>query len=207
MIRLEMRGRTHDEARVVSAQFKVEADYGELRSALEKAMEAECDWAEDNDVIIGHLKAYIKRGDDAVMLSTTGYGVQTKGEPGEGAELDVGIDSITYGSTLGVAEQRLEALARGLLAGNEIEVNWDCGDPDCTDPSHHHHHHDHDHGEACGCEHEHEHHHDHGEECSCGHDHDHEKREHAHSAIRIPVRVAKKPVKVHPKMVYPGHED
>jgi hypothetical protein len=191
MIKLEMRGRTHDEARVVSAQFKVEADYEQLRSALEKAMEAECEWAEANDVIIGHLKAYIKRGDDAVMLSTTGYGVQTKGAPGEGAELDVGIDSITYGSTLGVAEQRLEALARGLLAGNEIEVNWDCGDENCTDPSHHHHHHDHDH------------HHDHGEACSCGHDHE----EHAHNAIRIPVRVVKKPVKVHPKMVYPGHED
>jgi hypothetical protein len=205
MIKLEMRGRTHDEARVVSAQFKVEADYEELRSALEKAMEAECAWAEANDVIIGHLKAYIKRGDDAVMLSTTGYGVQTKGAPGEGAELDVGIDSITYGSTLSVAEQRLEAIARGLLAGRDIEVNWDCGDENCTDPNHHHHHHDH------------EHHHEHGEACSCGHDHEHEEheegscccghdREHEH-VVRIPVRVAKRPVKVHPKMVYPGHED
>lgn len=197
MLKLEMRGRTHDEARVVSAQFKVEAEFEALRDALVKAMEAECEWAEANDVIIGHLKAYIKRGDEAVMLSTTGYGVQIKGEPGEGAELDVGIDSITYGSTLGVAEQRLEALARGVLVGREIEVNWDCGDPECTDPSHHHHHHDHD--EHCSCEHEHGHDHEH-EECSCGHDH-------AENVIRIPVRVAKKPLKVHPKMVWPGREN
>ncbi len=179
MLKLEMRGRTHDEARVVSAQFKVEADFESVRDALVKAMEAECEWAEANDVIIGHLKAYIKRGDEAVMLSTTGYGVQVKGEPGEGAELDVGIDSITYGSTLGVAEQRLEAIARGVLAGRDIEVNWDCGDPECTDPSHHHH--------------------DHGE-CSCGH-------EHAKNVIRVPVRVVKKPLKVHPRMVWPGHEE
>ena len=206
MLKLEMRGRTHDEARVVSAQFKVEAEFEQMRDALVKAMEAECEWAEANDVIIGHLKAYIKRGDEAVMLSTTGYGVQVKGEPGEGSELDVGIDSITYGSTLGVAEQRLEALARGVLAGRDIEVNWDCGDPDCTDPSHHHHHHDHD--EHCDCGHEHEHH----EECSCGHDHGHGEHEerscgHEHNAIRIPVRVAKKPLKVRPKLVWPGRED
>ena len=199
MIKLEMRGRTHDEARVVSAQFKVEAEFEAMRDALVKAMEAECEWAEANGVIIGHLKAYIKRGEDAVMLSTTGYGVQIKGEPGEGAELDVGIDSITYGSTLSVAEQRLEAIARGLLAGRDIEVNWDCGDENCTDPNHHHHHHDHEHGEACGCDHDHE---EHEEgSCCCGHDHEHEH------VVRIPVRVAKKPVKVHPKMVYPGHED
>ena len=205
MLKLEMRGRTHDEARVVSAQFKVEAEFEAMRDALVKAMEAECEWAEANDVIIGHLKAYIKRGDEAVMLSTTGYGVQVKGEPGEGSELDVGIDSITYGSTLGVAEQRLEALARGVLAGRDIEVNWDCGDPECTDPSHHHHRHD----EHCDCGHDHEHH----DECSCGHDHDHEHdecscgREHAKNVIRIPVRVVKKPLKVHPKMVWPGHGD
>jgi len=196
MLKLEMRGRTHDEARVVSAQFKVEADFEPLRDALVKAMEAECEWAEANDVIIGHLKAYIKRGDEAVMLSTTGYGVQIKGEPGEGAELDVGIDSITYGSTLGVAEQRLEALARGVLAGRDIEVNWDCGDPECTDPSHHHHRHD----EHCSCGHDHHHeHHEHGE-CSCGH-------EHAKNVVRVPVRVVKKPLKVHPRMVWPGHEE
>ncbi len=194
MLKLEMRGRTHDEARVVSAQFKVEADFESVRDALVKAMEAECEWAEANDVIIGHLKAYIKRGDEAVMLSTTGYGVQVKGEPGEGAELDVGIDSITYGSTLGVAEQRLEAIARGVLAGRDIEVNWDCGDPECTDPSHHHH----DHGGECSCGHDHEH-HDHGE-FSCGH-------EHAKNVIRVPVRVVKKPLKVHPRMVWPGHEE
>ena len=194
MLKLEMRGRTHDEARVVSAQFKVEADFESVRDALVKAMEAEFEWADANDVIIGHLKAYIKRGDEAVMLSTTGYGVQVKGEPGEGAELDVGIDSITYGSTLGVAEQRLEAIARGVLAGRDIEVNWDCGDPECTDPSHHHH----DHGGECSCGHDHEH-HDHGE-CSCGH-------EHAKNVIRVPVRVVKKPLKVHPRMVWPGHEE
>ncbi len=201
MLKLEMRGRTHDEARVVSAQFKVEADFESVRDALVKAMEAECEWAEANDVIIGHLKAYIKRGDEAVMLSTTGYGVQIKGEPGEGAELDVGIDSITYGSTLGVAEQRLEALARGVLAGRDIEVNWDCGDPECTDPSHHHHRHD----EHCSCGHDHHHehheheHHEHGE-CSCDHGH-------AKNVVRVPVRVVKKPLKVHPRMVWPGHEE
>ena len=171
MIKLEMRGRTHDEARVISAQFTVEEDFETLRDALVAAMDAECGWAEENDVIIGHLKAYIRRGDDAVMLSTTGYGVQVKGTPGEGAELEVGIDSISYGSTLSVAEQRLEALARGLLAGRDVEVNWDCGDENCTDPHHHHHHHSHG----------------------------------AHAVKLVPVKAAKKPLKVHPKPVYPGH--
>lgn len=166
MLDLEMRGRTHDGARVVSAQFAVDADLDGMRDSLKKAMETECGWAEENDVIIGHLKAYIKRGDSAIMLSTTGYGVQIKGEPGEGSTLEIGIDSITYGSSLEEAEDRLENLAKDLLSGYELRVNWDCGDANCSNPGHHHSHYP-----------------------------------------RLKVKSVKKPLKVHPKMVFPGHDE
>lgn len=195
MIKVQLRSRNHDEARVVSAEFKMDMDGPEglekYKSALVSAMETECAWAEANDIIIGHLKAYAKLEDQALMFSTTGYGVQVKGslEPGgDSFAMECGIDAITYGSALPDAEKRVEGLVAGVMAafGQQWEPSYECDDPNCTD-HHHHHHHD--------------------GECSCGHDHHEHEHGHgthvkvhpaAHSAIHKPDGGVK-PVKVHPR--------
>jgi hypothetical protein len=174
-VHVTMYARSHDEARVVSAQFQLPLPRGEdmprLLDALADGMRSVNAWAEDNDIIIGHVKGYVSWGEGAVMVSTTGGAVQVKGSeisPEPPCTADVGIASIVFGTQLHEAEERMERFVTALLGRME------CG----FSLVHAEHHHDHGDGAEEPCEehgHRHEHdHHGHGDACSCGeHGHHH----------------------------------
>jgi hypothetical protein len=188
-IEIVMNSKLHDEARVVSAQFGIQlvevCDMRKLLDTLTGGMESINAWAYENDIIIGHVKAFATCDGESVMVSTTGDDVQTKGSqnmPTPPCDVNVGLAAIVFGAELREVEKQLEGLISKLLDGFDIEylvihegahVHDDsCG---CGDQHHHHsyahdhlHNHDHqdDHGhsydnEHHGCEHDHHHKHNH----------------------------------------------
>lgn len=153
MIHINMHSGTHDEALIVSAQFMCDSVPAGQTAALVELMTAQMEkinaWADESDVLVGHLKAYVKWPEDSVMLTTTGTDIQVKGAgvlPDEPSCLDVGITGIMYGTTLAELEEKIMALAGNVLRGLKLEYEYshECEDPLCTDPSHHHEHHEHD---------------------------------------------------------------
>jgi len=174
MVRVEINARIHEEARVASAKLSLKPTGGlaALRDQVGEQLRISVRWAEEQDILIGHIKAYLQwGGEDALMLSTTGGAVEVKGSAlpdtvPESAE--VGITAIVFGPELEAVEDRLEGMATA-IAGQNGE--WCTYVHECE---HHHHHHDHDHehDENCSC-HEHDHDHDHEHHHEHGHHHDH----------------------------------
>ncbi len=184
MIKVEINARLHEEARVASAKFslKPEAGLAALRDQIGEQLRISVLWADEQEAMIGHIKAYLQWGtEDALMLSTTGGAVEVKGSmlPSREPELaEVGITAIVFGVELEALEDRLEGMAAAIAGQNG---QWCVYAHECE-----HHHHDHEHGEDCSChDHEHYHDHEHGETCSCHdhehhHDHDHDHEHHGH---------------------------
>ena len=184
MIKAEINARIHEEARVASVQLCLKPVLGlaALRDQIGEQLRISVLWAEEQDALIGHIKAYLRwGGEDALMLSTTGGAVEVKGSPLPATEpeiAEVGITAIVFGPELEAVEDRLEGMAAAIVGQNG---EWCTYVHECE---HHHHDHDHEHehGEDCSC-HEHEHHHEHHdhdhhdhEDCAChGHRHGHEE--------------------------------
>ena len=181
MIRVEINARLHEEARVASAKFslKTAAGLAALRDQIKEQLRISVLWADEQEAMIGHIKAYLQWGtEDALMLSTTGGAVEVKGSALPSAEpelAEVGITGIVFGVELETLEDRLEGMAAAIAGQNG---QWCVYVHECE-----HHHHEHDHGEECDC-HDHEHHdHEYDENCSCHeheHHHTHEHHEHGH---------------------------
>ena len=179
MIHVHISAREHDQAHVASCKLRIAPAGGLalLRDRLAEQLRISVRWAEEKDLFIGHIKAYLQWGEeDALMLSTTGGAVEVKGSAlpeAEPAEAEVGVTAIVFGGDLQQVEDRLEGISAAMAGqyGDWCEFEHDC--------EHHHHHH----GEDCDCgchEHGHEHHH-HGEDCDCGCDeHGHEHHHHHH---------------------------
>ncbi len=168
MLQVNLTARIHDEARVASVKLSLKPLQGlmVLCAQVSEQLRIAVKWAEERDAVVGHIKAYLQWAPDAaVMLSTTGSPVETKGSPlpaGEPESVEIGVTGILFGVDLEEAEDRLRDIA-ACLAGQNGE--WCAYTHDCEHE--HHHHHDHD-------EHDHEHEHHHG------HDHDHDHHGHAH---------------------------
>ncbi len=166
MIKTTINARLHEEARVASAKFTLKPLHGlaALRDQISEQLRISVLWADEQEAMIGHIKAYLQWGEgEAIMLSTTGGAVEVKGSTLPGEEpgtAEVGITAIVFGPELEAVEDRLEGMAAA-IAGQNGE--WCTYDHECE------HHHHHDHGEECDCR---DHDHDHGEHCDC-HDHDH----------------------------------
>ncbi len=166
MIKTTINARLHEEARVASAKLALKPLHGlaALRDQIAEQLRISVLWADEQEAMIGHIKAYLQWGEgEALMLSTTGGAVEVKGSALPGAEpenAEVGITAIVFGPELEAVEDRLEGMAAA-IAGQNGE--WCTYDHECE------HHHHHDHGEECDCR---DHDHDHGEHCDC-HDHDH----------------------------------
>ena len=188
MITVNINARDHEEAHVASAKFTLpEVSLSLAEAEVTKQLAVTVRWAEEKDMLIGHVKAYLTWGtEDARMLSTTGGAVEVKGSalPSVEPELaEVGITGIVFGVELEALEDRLEGMAAAIAGQNG---QWCVYAHECE----HHHHHDHDHGEDCDCgchddDHDHEHHHSHepGEACSCHeHEHHHDHAHHGHEA-------------------------
>ena len=194
MVRVEINARLHEEARVASAKFALKPAAGmpALRDQVAEQLRISVLWADEQEAMIGHIKAYVQWGtEDALMLSTTGGAVEVKGSELPSAEpesAEVGITAIVFGAELEALEDRLEGMAAAIAGQNgqwcvfvhECEHHHhghehgeDCG---CHDHEHDHHHHEHEHDEECSC-HDHEHHHAHGHE---DHDHEHDHHHHGH---------------------------
>ena len=191
MVKVEINARLHEEARVASAKFSLKPAGGlaALRDQTAEQLRVSVLWADEQEAMIGHIKAYLQWGtEEALMLSTTGGAVEVKGSalPSIEPELaEVGITGIVFGVELEALEDRLEGMAAAIAGQNG---QWCVYAHECE----HHHHHDHDHGEDCDCgchdddhDHDHEHHqsHEHGEACSCHeHEHHHDHAHHGHEA-------------------------
>jgi hypothetical protein len=204
-VHVKIGARMHEEAAVVSARFqlplKTRGGLSALMDSLTAGMRQLNAWAEENGVIIGHVKGYIGWGQEAVMLSTTGGDVQVKGStslPEPPCTAEVGVAAIVFGVAPDAVEERMEQFIGAALEGlgfpaaveHEEEHAHEHGEDCCCEHDHHHdhghgedccgehaHHHDHEHGEDCG-EHAHHHDHEHGEDCGehahhHNHDHDH----------------------------------
>ena len=188
MVKVEINARIHEEARVASAKLCLHPRQGlaALRDQISEQLRISVRWAEEQDALIGHIKAYLQwGGEDALMLSTTGGTVEVKGSalPDSAPEsAEVGITAIVFGPDLETVEARLEGMAAA-IAGQNGE--WCTYAHECEHHHHEHdheheHEHDHEHGEHCGChEHEHEHHHEHHHDHE-HHEHEHHEHEHSH---------------------------
>ena len=146
MIHVHISAREHDQAHVASCKLRIAPAGGLalLRDRLAEQLRISVRWAEEKDLFIGHIKAYLQWGEeDALMLSTTGGAVEVKGsalpeaEPGEA---EVGVTAIVFGGDLYQVEDRLEGISAALAGqyGDWCEFEHDC--------HHHHHHHE---GETC----------------------------------------------------------
>lgn len=154
MITVSIHANDHEEAHVASAKFSVPAaDAAALEAEVRKQLAVTVRWADENDILIGHAKAYLNWGTaEARMLSTTGGDVEAKGSelPAGIKDIEVGITIIVFGGELEDAEDRLEGLSAAIIGRFD---DWCVYEHTCE---HHHdhsheHHHDHDH-------HSHEHH-------------------------------------------------
>ena len=177
MIKVEINARLHEEARVASAKFCLRPGGGlaALRDQVAEQLRISVLWAEEQNAMIGHIKAYLQWGtEDALMLSTTGGAVEVKGSvlPADEPEsAEVGITAIVFGVELEALEDRLEGMAASVAGQNG---QWCVYAHEC---SHHHHEHDHEHDHDHDHDHDHHHNHDHDHsgDCSC-----HEHHEHGH---------------------------
>ncbi len=193
MIKVEINARLHEEARVASAKFELKpaAGVAALRDQIAEQLRISVLWADEQEAMIGHIKAFVQWGtENALMLSTTGGAVEVKGSelPSNEPEIaEVGITGIVFGAELEALEDRLEGMAAAIAGQNG---QWCVYAHECE-----HHHHDHEHSEECACDdHDHHHHHhEHGEECSChehehhhGHEHDeHDHHDHGHHGHEV----------------------
>ena len=181
MIRVEINARIHEEARVASAKFCLKPSGGlaALRDQVAEQLRITVLWADEQEAMIGHIKAYLQWGtEDAVMLSTTGGAVEIKGSslPSSEPELaEVGITGIVFGAELEALEDRLEGMAAAVAGQNG---QWCIYAHECEHHHHHDHDHDHEHEEECSCHDHHDHDHDHDESCSCHEHHEHDHHGH-----------------------------
>ena len=166
MITVSINARDHEEAHVASARFRLPAaGLARVEDEVKKQLAVSVRWAEERELLIGHIKAYLAwDGDRARMLSTTGFEVETKGSelPPEEREAEIGITLIVFGGELEDAEDRLEGMSAA-IAGQFGE--WCSYHHECEHEHHHHEHHDHDHEH-----HHHDHGHEHDHSCGCGHE-------------------------------------
>ena len=172
MINVNINARDHEEAHVASAKFVLPAaSLSQAEAEVTKQLAVTVRWAEEKDLLIGHVKAYLTWGTgDARMLSTTGGAVESKGsELPEGTHpVEVGVTAIVFGGELEEVEDRLEGLSAAVVGqfGDWCTYVHEC-------EHHHHHDHDHDHDHEHDHDHDHEHHHEHHHEHEHHHDHDH----------------------------------
>lgn len=162
MIRVHVHARDHEAAHVASVQMTLQPAEGlaALAAQLERELRVTVRWAEEQALLIGHVKAYLRWNEiDARMLSTTGGPVEQTGSPLPGQEpefVELGVTAIVFGGTLEAAEERVLALA-AVLVGQQ--------------------------GDWCSCEHECEHHHDHAHDHAHANDHEHgHDHDHVHPA-------------------------
>jgi len=187
-VHIQIGARTHEKAAVVSARFHLPLKTRDVLPALMDSLTAGMRqlnaWAEENGVIIGHIKGYLGWGQEAVMLSTTGGDVQVKGStslPEPPCTAEVGLAAIVFGIAPDAMEERMEqfimaalkALGYPAVFEHEEEHDHEHGEDCCGGHAHHH---DHGHGEDC-CG-DHAHHHDHGHEENCCGDHAHHHHDH-----------------------------
>ncbi len=162
MITVNINARDHEEAHVASAKFTLPgAALPAVEAALVKQLAVTVRWADEKDMLIGHVKAYLSwGGEDARMLSTTGGPVETKGSelPDTSADAEIGVTVIVFGGELEDAEDRLEGLSAAVVGqfGDWCSYIHECE---------HHHDHDHHHGHDHGHEH-----HGHGHDCGRSHE-------------------------------------
>ncbi len=153
MIKVQISAHDHEEAHVASAVFTLPgAVAARAEAELGKQLSVTVRWAQELELLIGHVKAYLSWGEgEARMLSTTGYEVEAKGSdlPQGFRDLEIGVTLIVFGGELEDAEDRLEGLSAA-IAGQFGE--WCSFVHECE---HEHHHHEHG-------QHRHEHEHEHG---------------------------------------------
>jgi hypothetical protein len=155
-IEIKMNANLHDEARVVSVQFVIKLqNIGDMRRLLDKLiyeMESINAWANEKDVIIGHVKGYATCGEETIIVSTTGDEVQTKGSqnmPEPPCEVQMGFAAIVFGIELREVEKQLETLVSRILTCFDYEYAMIYEG-------------EHIHDDSCGCSsHEHEQHYHH----------------------------------------------
>lgn len=160
-IEIVMNSKLHDKARVVSAQLilclEQKDDMNKLLETIVDGMRDMNKWASENDVIIGHVKGYVTFGQEAVMVSTTGDDIQTKGSqnmPELPCNVTIGLAAIVFGTELRETEKQLLRLITRITAhfGYEptiIHEGEHVHDDNCGCGAHHHHHeHSDEHGQA-----------------------------------------------------------
>lgn len=126
MISVTINGRVHNKAQVASISFTLglnEINNGGialLSDRLSQQLNITNRWADEQGALIGHVKAYIKWGEEeAIMLSTTGDGTEVKGSELRAETPDkteIGITAIVFGVELKAVKDRLIGIA-GAIAG------------------------------------------------------------------------------------------
>lgn len=174
-IEIIMNSKLHDQARVVTAQFVMKlqnkGDMLRLLDMLTGGLVSVNTWANEHDVIIGHVKGYLTCGEETIMVSTTGDGVQSKGSqnmPEPPCEVNIGLAAIVFGIELREVEKKLEGLISSLLIDFAAEYTVI-------------HEGEHVHDDSCGCSEHHDHAHEHIRSHNRPHDHEHSHdNEHHH---------------------------
>ena len=109
----------HEGATIASGVFTLEVEYQCLINLIRAELEKIAKWVDKEGGLIGHIKAYLKRGESGVLLSITDFDEQVSIQHNKGRPIEVNIAAIVYNIAPELLQTRfgemIEAIQEGEL--------------------------------------------------------------------------------------------
>ena len=81
----------HENALIVSVEREISGDYNHVKETLALGLEELANWVEDQNGLVGHIKAHLSEKGSSAMLSTTGDAVQIKETSNPGILINLAV--------------------------------------------------------------------------------------------------------------------
>ncbi|MBU4440692.1 MAG: hypothetical protein L6276_02520 [Acetobacterium sp.] len=101
----------HENAVIVSAEREISGDYAQVKETLALGLKELADWVDNQNGLVGHIKAHLSAKGNSAMLSTTGDAVQIKETEGTGILINLAVIVFVENET-GLADQVTQLLKK-----------------------------------------------------------------------------------------------
>lgn len=101
----------HENAVIVSAEQEIPGDYAQAKEVLALGLKKLADWVENQNGLVGHIKAHLSAKGNSAMLSTTGDAVQIKETDSTGVLINLAV-IVFVENEAGLADQVARLLDR-----------------------------------------------------------------------------------------------
>ncbi|KNZ40223.1 hypothetical protein [Acetobacterium bakii] len=81
----------HENAVIVSAEREISGDYTRIKEALSIGLKSLAGWVENQNGLVGHIKAHLSEKGGSAMLSTTGDEVQIRETANPGVLINLAV--------------------------------------------------------------------------------------------------------------------